>query len=148
MTTAILLYNGLHFPAGMADGGIAWALQTGGKIIALFILSDKDQEEGYPFPNDLDEAEELKTDSDAMGKDLAIISSNIRLLRHQAGTAGVPLETRIVPAATEHAIRPLLEKADRIFVSAEPLDPPVLSIALPKIKKALASVSASVEWVD
>jgi len=148
MATAILLYNGLHFPVAMIDRAIAWALKSNGDIIALIVLADKDQEEGYPFPNDLDESEELNTDTDAMGEDMAIIASNIRLIRHQATNAKVTLKTHLLPGAPRAQLQNWLEKADQVFIAEEPLDPPVLSINFSKIKTSLEGIAASIEWIN
>ena len=148
MATAILLYNGLHFPVAMIDRAIAWAANSNGDIIALLVLADKDQEEGYPFPNDLDESEEVSTDNDAMGKDLAIIASNIRLMRHQATIANVRLKAHLLAGAHRAALQEWLEKADQVFISEEPLDPPVLSIDFSKVQTSLAGISAAIEWIN
>ena len=148
MATAILLYNGLHFPGAIADKGIAWAIETGGNIIALFILSDKDQEEGYPFPNDLDESEDVNTNSDAMGQDLIIIASNIRLLRHQAKSAAVKLETQILPSVSKNTLQTWLKKGEIIYAASDPLDPPVLSIDKAKLKTILTQIKRTIEWVE
>ncbi len=147
MAAVILVYNGLHFPAGMLDKGLAWSVKNGGDMIALFIVSDKEQDEGYPFPNDLDEAEDITSDTDAVGKDLAIIASNIRLIRHQAKSAAVALQTKILPAPPQRELQTWLDKANLVLVSQEPLDPPVLSIPFPQLQKLLADAEALVEWV-
>lgn len=148
MATAILVYNGLHFPAGILDNALAWATSVRGNLIALFVVSDKDQEGGYPFPNDLDEAEEVQNDADAMGTDLAVIASNIRLLRHQATNAKLQLETRILPDPNPHTIHEWLQKGDMVFLPGEPLDPPVLSIKPAELKRALEGIAAKQEWVE
>lgn len=144
----IVLYNGLHFPAAMLDKALNWTATNSGDMIALFLVSDKEQDEGYPFPNDLDEADEVSSDDDAVGTDLAIIASNIRLLRHQAKSAGIALATQILPAANLRALQPWLEKANLILVSKEPIDPPILSLAFAQIEKMMAEVSVPIEWVE
>ena len=148
MATAICLFNGLHVPIPVIDRAMSWSKAHGGELIALFVLADKDQDEGYPFPNDLDEAEHLRNDTEAMGTDLAVIASHIRLIRHEAAMNSIKLTTQILPDPSKKTLQHWLEKAALLFVSNEPLDPPVLSVDPSEIADALHGLGVALERVN
>ena len=144
----LLVFNGLHLPVDAIDTAIAWTQKTNGKLTVLFIVSEKDQDGGYPFPNDLELTEEPEAGSESIGDDLAIIASTIRLARRQAAFAQIELQTTILPAPKKEKLQQLFESADQIFVTENTLDPAVLSIDPDRIAAALQGLSAITDWIS
>ena len=110
MPQAIVLFNGIYFSFTAVSRAFAWARETGGTIEAIFLTAKNEDEEGYGFPSDLDEAENLYTNKDAERADEQIIRNHMSMLEREAAGERITLKTSLLidPPMSE-----LLAKCDQ-----------------------------------
>jgi hypothetical protein len=147
MSKAILIFNGLHFPMPVIDRAFAWAQQSHGSLVALFLRSKTEDSEGYLFPSDLDAAENLADDADAERVNVHIIDSNIRMLMHQAATQHIELRTEILVDPKDNAILDEVGGGEYIFVGEKIIEPAIMATKSIDLPKLLKDINARVEFV-
>lgn len=146
--TTILVFNGLHFPMEAINTAVERAQTANTTLSTLFIVSDKDQSDGYPFPNDLEEAEEdTVSDSKVHGEDFAIIASAIRLLRREAASKSISLQTRVLASPAKATLHKYIGSADQVFLAENTIDPALLSFSREKLLTLLEGLSENLNWV-
>ena len=147
MKKGYIIFNGIRFPYYLVDHAIAWAEKNKAGLSAIF-LKGGEEEEGYPFPSDLDSAEKLKNKEDAEKDDEALIRGDMKLLRDMAKSKGVEIEVEEFNDPTMDEVLKKIKDAAVVFVDAN-ADPD--DIAAPTkftLNDLTGKISAYVERVD
>ena len=112
MKAALVIFNGIQFSYYQVDRAIDWAEKNKGELRGLFVYSDKEPEEGYIFPSDIDPAEDLYNEKDAQKNNERVIEGQIKLFSDMAKAKGIS-------ASTERLMNPSLNKIAEITAGAE-----------------------------
>ena len=147
MSVGIILFNGIHYPFSVVSQATGWAIQSGSPLKAIF-LQEKEKDEGYGFPSDLDEAQELSTTDDSNVSDERIIKSNMRMLEHEMKEKGVMIETVHLMDPTEEDLTGELKGAVRIFASERIDEFSVGSVTEFSVKEFLIKTDAPLHYVQ
>jgi hypothetical protein len=147
MAKAAMIFNGLRFSFSATDRAVNWAKQHNGSIVAIFLKVGKEAKEGYLFPSDLDEAENLSTNEDADAADMKVIESNMQMLEHQALNEHIELSTHLLIDPSEEAFQLLLDDCDIIFMHAFDKDHEDFPVAGIDVNKLLKNVTVPVEAI-
>jgi hypothetical protein len=145
--SVVVLFNGIHFPLSVMDKAITYAKQTGDSLEGIFI-EESEKKEGYGFPSDLDEAQELNTTEDAVTSDRRIIESNMKLLQHAAEAAGVSVAMRHLMDPAENEIRSELKGAAAVFVSSRVDEYTVAGLSSINLKGLFILLPVKVHYVN
>lgn len=117
--TAVVLLNGIRFPFPVVEAAIQWAKENQANLHAYFIKSADIADEGYVFPSDLDEAEDLKDEQDSESNHVRVIYRNARLIKSMSSTDKVDCETTILTEPHLKEIEESLQKSAVIFIDEE-----------------------------
>lgn len=115
---AIIIFNGIRFPHELVEKTIQWAKENSAGLHAIF-LSGREHEEHYPFPSDLDEAQDATDKHDAEQSDFRVMDSQIKLLEDMAAAQHINCETEIMVNPALNDVLAKTGNADAIFVNAE-----------------------------
>lgn len=116
MSIATLLLTGAALPYHVIDYAINWAKDNEGSLRALFVVPDKMPEEGYPFPNDLDEAEEITGERDAEKGMRNIVQEEIRFIEKRCKASHIPVQSEIMYSPGVQKVVSKVNDSDLIFV--------------------------------
>lgn len=116
MSTATILLTGPRLPYHVIDYAINWAKDHEASLRALFLVPGKMPEEGYPFPNDLDDAERLTAESDAEKGIAGIVQDEIRFVEKRCGASHVPLTSELVFSPSIKNVMSKLDDSELIFI--------------------------------
>ena len=116
MPQAIIFFNGIYFSFTAVTRAFAWARQTGGTIEAIFLKAKNEEDEGYGFPSDLDEAENLYTNKDAENADEQIIQNHMRMLEREAAVERIPLKTSLLIDPSMSELLAKCGQAELVFI--------------------------------
>ena len=116
MPKAIILFNGIYFSFTAVSRAFAWARGTGGIIEAIFLKTKNEDEEGYGFPSDLDEAENLYTNKDAEKADEQIIQNHISMLEREAAMERIELKTSLLIDPPMSELLAKCNQAELVFI--------------------------------
>jgi len=117
MKKGYIIFNGIRFPYYLVDHAIAWAEKNKAALYAVF-LKGGEEEEGYPFPSDLDAAEKLMNKEDAEKDDDALIKDDMKLLHDMAKSKGVELQAEELNDPTIDEVLKKVKDATVVFVDA------------------------------
>ena len=134
MKRALLIFNGIKYPYALADKAVAWAKKNSLPLHAIF-LSGKEREEQYPFPSDLDAAQNNTDKDDAEYGDLLVVESRIRLLEGTAEAEGVQCSTEIMIEPSLDEVLDKTKDAEAIFVTADHVDDVPMTVTAFSIKE-------------
>jgi hypothetical protein len=126
MNFATLLFPGNFVPYHVVDYAINWAKENEGSLVVLFVSNRHVQPEGYPFPSDIDMAEELTTVADADRIVREVIGKEIRYIEKRAGAAHIPLKCEILYSPSVKILFSKLNRSDIIFIDKDLDDHPDL----------------------
>jgi hypothetical protein len=115
MNVATLLFPGQTLPYHVVDYAINWARENEGSLNTLFMLPREQPSEGYPFPNDLDEAEEFSTNADARKRVKNILKDEIRYIEKRAKASHIPINSEILFGPTVNQVLEKINNSDVIF---------------------------------
>jgi hypothetical protein len=116
MSTATILLTGPRLPYHVLDYAINWAKDNEGAIRALFLVPSDLPEEGYPFPNDLDEAENMTHDKDAEQGVRVILQDQIRFIEKRCMASHVPVATELMFSPSVKKVVARIQDSEVIFV--------------------------------
>ena len=116
MSTATLLFTGVALPYHVVDYAINWAKENEGSLRALFLIPERMPEEGYPFPNDLDEAEMMTNERDAEKGISNIVNEEIRFIEKRCQASHVPVESEILYSPQVQKVVAKVNDSDVIFI--------------------------------
>ena len=116
MPKSIILFNGIYFSFIAVSRAFAWARGTGGTIEAIFLKTKNEDEEGYGFPSDLDEAENLYTNKDAEKADEKIIQNHMRMLEREAAMERIELKTSLLIDPPMSELLAKCNQAELVFI--------------------------------
>lgn len=116
MNVATLLFMGPSVPYHVLDYAISWARENEGSLHALFIVPKKMPEEGYPFPSDLDEAENITTEIDAVKGIREILKTETRFIEKRANASHIPLRSEILFSPSMEQILARVNQSEIIFI--------------------------------
>ena len=116
MSLATLLLTGAALPYHVIDYAINWAKDNEGSLRALFVVPGKMPEEGYPFPNDLDEAEEITGEREAEKGFRKIVQDEIRFIEKRCKASHVPVQAEVMYSPAVQKVLSKVNDSDLIFV--------------------------------
>ena len=116
MSIATLLLTGAALPYHVIDYAINWAKDNEGSIRALFLVPGKMPEEGYPFPNDLDEAEEITEERDAERGMRNIVREEIRFIEKRCKASHIPVQSEVMYSPGVQKVVSKVNDSDLIFI--------------------------------
>jgi hypothetical protein len=116
MSIATLLLTGAALPYHVIDYAINWAKDNEGSLRALFLVPGKMPEEGYPFPNDLDEAEEITGRRDAEKGIKNIVQEEIRFIEKRCQASHIPLQPEVMFSPGVQKVVSKVNDSDLVFV--------------------------------
>jgi hypothetical protein len=116
MSIATLLLTGAALPYHVIDYAINWAKDNEGSLRALFLVPGKMPEEGYPFPNDLDEAEEITGRRDAEKGIKNIVQEEIRFIEKRCQASHIPLQAEVMFSPGVQKVVSKVNDSDLVFV--------------------------------
>jgi len=100
----------------MAERAINWAAHNKAPLQALFLMAAREEEEGYPFPSDLDAAENRTDREDAEKDDLNLIRDYEKILNDLGKEKNVWVSTEVRKGPTLKEIVSLTKEAAIVFV--------------------------------
>lgn len=103
-------------PYHVIDYAINWAKDNEGSLRALFVVPGKMPEEGYPFPNDLDEAEEITGEREAEKGFRKIVQDEIRFIEKRCKASHVPVQAEVMYSPAVQKVLSKVNDSDLIFV--------------------------------
>ncbi len=116
MSIGTLLLTGAALPYHVIDYAINWAKDNEGSLRALFLVPGKMPEEGYPFPNDLDEAEELTGEMEVEKGLKNIVQEEIRFIEKRCKASHIPVQSEIMYSPGIQKVVSKVNDSDVIFV--------------------------------
>ena len=116
MNKAILLFPGEFLPYHVVDYALSWAKENEGSLKVIFILPKGLPEEGYPFPNDLDQAELLKNTFDSEQGIKQILQDEIRFIEKRANGSHIPIESEIMLSPSIDDVMDVVNDAEVVFI--------------------------------
>lgn len=116
MNVATLLFTGPALPYHVVDYAIEWAKENEGSLNALFIVPGQLPEEGYPFPNDLDSAENITTAFEAEKGLKEIMEKEIMYLQKRANASHIPVRTEVLFSPSIEQVVHKINQTEIIFV--------------------------------
>ncbi|KIC94609.1 hypothetical protein [Flavihumibacter solisilvae] len=148
MAKAVLLFNGINYPHPAVDDALSWAKKHHGSIIAIFLITRKQETEGYIWPSDLDEAENMSSNRDSYFSSIRIIESNMQMLKHHMDLESIDGDLVLLADPTEEELRNECRDADMIFASAKISEPDILTQDSINLKKFLEHFRGTVNWIN
>jgi hypothetical protein len=118
MQKVMVIFTGINFSHHMAEHAINWAASNKAPLQALFLKAGKEEEEGYPYPSDLDAAEKLTDRKDAERDDLNIIRDYEKILHDLGKEKNVWVSTEIRSDPSLEEIVSLTKESAIVFVDA------------------------------
>jgi hypothetical protein len=116
MSTATMLFKGPALPYHVLDYAISWARENEGSLHALFVVPGNMPEEGYPFPNDLDEAEDMMTERDSQKGLREIIQQEIRYLERRCNASHIPVSSEMLFSPSMQKVVESISSSEIIFI--------------------------------
>jgi hypothetical protein len=119
MNVATLLFPGQNLPYHVVDYALNWAKENEGSLKVLFILPGKQPYESYSFPDDLDDAEDLTSPSDAKQGIQNILKDETRYIEKRAHACHIPISTEILFNPHLSDILQRIDKSELVFVDKD-----------------------------
>ena len=116
MSRATILITGPRLPYHVVDYAIGWARDNEGSLNALFVIPGKMPEEGYPFPNDLDEAEQETTGTDVEKGLVGLVQDEIRFIEKRCKASHIPVTTEMMFSPSIKKLAAKLDEAEVTFI--------------------------------
>jgi hypothetical protein len=116
MSTATLLFTGVALPYHVIDYAINWAKDNEGSLRALFLVPGRMPEEGYPFPNDLDDAEKMTDQEDAEKGISAIVNEEIRFIEKRCKASHIPVQSEVLYSPPVQKVVSRVNDSDVVFI--------------------------------
>jgi len=110
------LLTGVALPYHVIDYAINWAKDNEGSLRALFLVPGKMPDEGYPFPNDLDEAEDITGGRDAEKGIRDIVQEEIRFIEKRCKASHVPVQAEVMYSPGIQKVVSKVNDSDLIFI--------------------------------
>jgi len=145
MGKAALLFNGIQYNFAVVEKAVAWATQSKGSLVCLFLRAEQQASEGYIFPSDLDEAENLRSTGDASASHGAVIDSNMRMLEHVLHSNDIDFTATVLTEPGADALKEKLEGCGRIFTSDNVHATGILAVSSIELKSWLKDCEIPVE---
>jgi len=115
MSKATLLLVGPGLPYHVLDYAIKWAKENEGSLRTLFVVPGEIPEEGYPFPNDLDETESLTNNKDAENGIREIVRQESRFIEKRCNASHVPVTIEILFSPSIQKLLVTIKDSEIIF---------------------------------
>jgi hypothetical protein len=116
MSIATLLLTGAALPYHVIDYAISWAKDNEGTLRALLIVPGSMPEEGYPFPNDLDDAENLTSKKDVEAGIKNIVREEIRFIEKRCKASHIPVQSEVLFSPPLQKVVSKVNDSDVIFI--------------------------------
>lgn len=142
-----MIFNGIRFSFPLVDRAFDWAREDKGSLIAIFLKAGKEKKEGYVFPSDLDEAEDLSTTQEAGDDNAIVIDTNIRRLERRAGDERIHLTTVLLSDPTSEDLSRQCEDCEKIFMARDMEEHGILSVRHPDLRKLLKDIEPKIVMV-
>ena len=147
MKACLIIFGGISFPYRLIDRAVAWSKASDAMLHSLFIVG-KETEEGYPFPSDLDAAENLTNKENVIQIDVEIIKSQMKFM-NDAGRAGsISTKSDVLVDPSLEAVMEKVRGAKMLFISANYEEIASLSDLSFEIKDLIDQAPCPVEKVS
>ncbi len=146
MSTAAIIFNGIHFYQPVADAAFKRAAAYGDEVQVLFLKCKHESEEGYGFPSDMDAAENLTTGKDADAADNRIIESYIQLLGHQATAEKIAFRAQVLEDPSIQELQAALKGCTIIFMQERKKNDDTIPAGI-DLEKLLHEITISIEII-
>jgi hypothetical protein len=116
MSVATLLLTGAALPYHVIDYAINWAKDNEGSLRTLFLIPGKMPKEGYPFPNDLHETEQIDSDRETDQEINNVVRDEIRFIEKRCKASHIPIQSEIMYSPGIQKVVAIVNDSDVIFV--------------------------------
>jgi hypothetical protein len=116
MNQASLLFPGELLPYHVVDYALDWATENEGSLKVIFFLPESAPSEGYPFPNDLDQAEMLRESFDVEEGYKEILKEERRYIEKRANARHIPVESLVLYSPTIDDIAEQVKNSEILFM--------------------------------
>lgn len=116
MSYATLLFPGTSLAYHVLDYAVDWAKENEGSLHVLFLHPGTVPPEGYPFPNDLDEAEDMTTEVEAQQGVKQILKQEARYIEKRANASHIPAKTEILFSPSIDQVIARVNHSEIIFI--------------------------------
>jgi hypothetical protein len=147
MQLIAVLFNGLEFSHHLAESAIAKAKSDSANLLALF-LAGQEKEEGYIFPSDLDEAQDMTDKEDAERSDVRVIRSQMKLIEDMARAEGLTCSTELMVDPSLEEVLNKINSASLVMIDAHENDEGVDTITSFQMKDLFDRLEAPVQKVS
>lgn len=116
MSKGTLLLIGPGLPYHVLDYAIVWAKENEATLRTLFLVPGNLPEEGYPFPSDLDESEDVTSDNDAERGMREIIRNESRFIEKRCTASHVPVSIEVLSSPSAKKVLDKIEDSEVVFL--------------------------------
>jgi len=117
MKAVLIVFGGISFPYNLIDKAAAWSKTNDATLQTLFIVG-KETEEGYPFPSDLDAAENFTDKDDVVRDDVEIIRGQMKFLHDIARAEKITIKSDILVDPSLKDVMEKIRDAGMLFINA------------------------------
>ena len=118
MNKAIVIFTGINFSHYMAGYAVDWAARNHVPLVALFLIANREKEEGYGFPSDLDAAEKLKDWKDAEKDDAALLQDYQKVFTDLGREKQLTVSTKVLTDPSNEEVIRSTKDAAIVFLDA------------------------------
>ncbi len=116
MKAALVIFNGIKFPYYLIEYALTEAKQQQASVHALFLKAKKEVSEGYGFPSDFNQAENVTDINDALEDDIRIINHHMKLATDMAQSEGVACTNELITECSLEDILKITETFDIVYI--------------------------------
>ena len=119
MTKVAVLFNGIRFPFKVIDRAFEWCKKENGLMLAVYLLAEDADPEGYIFPSDIDAAEDISDDDDSVSDNEKVVKSHINMLKNRAAAEQITFQSIVLHDPEEELLSDTLQGYEYIFVAED-----------------------------
>ena len=119
MTKAAVLFNGIRFPFTIIDRAFEWCKKEKSLLLAVFLLSEDADPEGYLFPSDIDAAEDISDSDDSVSDSEKVVESQIKMLKNRAAADQIKFQSIVLHDPEDQLLSDTLKDCNYIFVAED-----------------------------
>ncbi len=148
MKKILVLFNGLRFRYELVNRSIELAVENGSSLHAIFLKSEDEVKEGYIFPSDLDEAQNLNTTQDSEDASISVIISQMKVMADMARTKNIDYEEELLTDPPIEEILNRAKEASIVLIDGEDEEIGLMSVNSFTYKELRKKLSIPVEFVS
>ncbi len=118
MKSALIIFNGIKFPYNLMEFVLAHVKQEQIPLHVLFLKAQKGVSEGYGFPSDINQTEEIDGIKNAQKEDISLINHHMKLAVDMAAFEGITCTTQLITDCSLKEILKIIDNHDEVYVDA------------------------------